>query len=136
MTTPTTLSIISESGTFTYSLGEDFAARHVADDLDSAIKKAQDLYDPDHQDRHRAAVTVIVRNSLMNVTEAEELTAKFSYDWSLLIGDVRAVMMGPSGRVGADGDPGQLDDRVDSVVVSGYNSGHNAGKITHIAASQ
>jgi hypothetical protein len=128
--------ITSKSGTFTYSLGADFAQKHVADDLGSAGAKARALYDPWHQDQHRAAVTVIVQNTLMQVTEAEELTPTSGYDWSLRIEGVTAVMMGPSGRGGANGDPGQLDDHVDSVIVSGYNTGPGTGRITHIAASQ
>lgn len=131
-----TVPITSQSGTFTYNLGDDFEQKHVANNLADAQAKAQALYDPWHKDPHRAAVTVIVRGSLMQPTQAEELTPRSGYDWSLRIDNVTAVMMGPSGRAGANGDPGQLDNNVDSVVVSGYNTGNTTGKITHIAASQ
>lgn len=131
-----TVPIASQSGTFTYTLGDDFEQRHVANNLAGAQVKAQAFYDPWHKDPHRAAVTVIVRGSLMQVTQAVELTSRSGYDWSLRIDNVTAVMMGPSGRAGANGDPGQLDNNVDSVVVSGYNTGNTTGKITHIAASQ
>ena len=131
-----TVPITSQSGTFTYSLGGDFEQRHVANNLTGAQAKAQALYDPWHKDPHRAAVTVIVRASLMQVTQAVELTPRSGYDWSLQIDNVTAVMMGPTGRVGASGDSGQLDNNVDSVIVSGYNTGNTTGKITHIAASQ
>jgi hypothetical protein len=128
--------ITSQSGTFTYTLGDDFEQGHVANNLANAQAKAQALYDPWHKDTHRAAVTVIVRASLMQVTQAVELTPKAGYAWSLQIDNVTAVMMGPSGRAGANGDPGQLDNNVDSVIVSGYNTGATTGKITHVAASQ
>jgi hypothetical protein len=72
----------------------------------------------------------------MQVTQAAELKPRAGYDWSLRIDNVRAVMIGPSGRAGANGDPAQLDSNVDSVVVSGYNTGNTTGKITHVAASQ
>lgn len=131
-----TVPITSQSGTFTYTLGDDFEERHVANNLARAQTKAQALYDPWHKDPHRAAVTVIVRGALMQVTRAVELTPRSGYHWSLRIDNVTAVMMGPSGRAGANGDPGQLDNNVDSIVVSGYNTGNATGKITHIAASQ
>jgi hypothetical protein len=131
-----TVPITSQSGTFTYTLGTEFEERHVASNLANAETKAQALYDPWHKDTHRAAVTVIIRGSLMQVTQAVELKPKAGYDWSLQIDNVTAVMMGPSGRAGANGDPGQLDRNVDSVVVSGYNTGNTTGKITHVAASQ
>lgn len=131
-----TMPITSQSGTFTYTLGAEFEQKHVANNLTGAETKAQALYDPWHKDPHRAAVTVIVRGSLMQVTQAVELTPRAGYDWSLQIDNVTAVMMGPSGRVGGNGDPGQLDSNVDAVVVSGYSTGNTTGKITHIAASQ
>lgn len=131
-----TMPITSESGTFTYTLGTEFEQTHVANNLTNAEAKAEALYDPWHKDSHRAAVTVIVRGSLMQVTQAAELKPRAGYDWSLRIDNVTAVMMGPSGRAGAGGDPGQLDSNVDSVVVSGYNTGNTTGKITHVAASQ
>jgi hypothetical protein len=128
--------ITTHSGTFTYSLGADFAQKHVADDLQDAQRKARNLYDPWHADPHRAAVTVIIRATLTQATQAVDSRAKSGYDWSVQIDNVQAVMMGPSDRAGVDGDPGQLDNNVTSVVVSGYNAGNNTRKITHVAASQ
>lgn len=127
--------ITSGSGTFTYTLGDEFADKHVANSVAAAKKKAQDMYDPWHKDPHRAAVTVILQASLALVTNAVEVTPKGGYDWALTI-DVDAVMMGPSGRAGGGGDPGQLDTTITSVVVSGYSTGPTTGKITHVSASQ
>jgi hypothetical protein len=127
--------ITSGSGTFTYTLGREFAQKHVANNLATARKKARDLYDPWHNDPHRAAVTVIEWGSLQGVTMANDAPARHGYDWSLEI-NVTAVMMGPSGRVGGSGDPGQLDDNIQVVIVSGYSTGPTSGKITHVAASQ
>ncbi len=128
--------IQSENGNFTYSMGEDFEWSHVADDLVGAERKARRFYDGSHENTHKVAVTVIVRASLMGQDRASEVKARSGYHWSLRIDNITAVMMGPSGRMGADGDPGQLDRDVTSVVVSGYNTGPGTGKITHIAASQ
>ncbi|MGH3697501.1 MAG: hypothetical protein ACRDRX_26560 [Pseudonocardiaceae bacterium] len=126
--------IKSTSGTFTYTLGLEFRDKHVANDLVAAKKKAQQYYDPMHENPHNAAVTVIDWGSLKKVTHADEATAKGAYHWSLVI-DVDAVMMGPSGSRGASGDPGALE-TISAVVVSGYSAGPHSGKITHVAASQ
>jgi hypothetical protein len=72
----------------------------------------------------------------MQTRNAVEVPAKVGYDWSLRLDNVTAVMMGPSGRMNDRGDPGQLDNNVDSVVVSGYVTGPTTGIITHISASQ
>jgi hypothetical protein len=132
MTTP----ITSASGTFPYSLGADFQYDHVANDLAAAQAKAQARYDPWYENRHRAAVTVIVQATLAQVNQGVDVTPKPPYHWALQIDGVSAVMMGPSGRVGGDGDPGQLDNNIDSVVVSGYNAANGTRRITHISASQ
>ncbi|MEE6286235.1 hypothetical protein V2J52_01030 [Georgenia sp. MJ173] len=123
--------ITSGDGTFNYVLGAEFVNKHVADSLAEARRKAQHWYDP--EDPHRTAVTVILRSSLTAVTRAGDATRRHPYDWSLMI-DVTGVTMGPSGRVGSNGDPGTLED-IESVVVSGYNHGAG-GKITHVAAAQ
>jgi hypothetical protein len=130
--------ITSGTGTYNYTLGVEFRNKHVAADRPAAIAKARRYYDP--EDPHRTAVTVIVLSSLTQVTDASEVAAKDGYHWSLRIDDVEAVMMGPSGRVGASGDPGQLDADVTSVVVSGYNTTNQlgqvtGGRITHVQAS-
>lgn len=130
-----TMPITSKSGTFHYTLGNEFKDAHVAPNLVEAERKARKLYDPFHADPHRAAVTVIVAGSLNGVTHAEELDPKKPYNWSLLVENVTAVMMGPSDRVGSRGDLGQLE-QIHSVIVSGYNTGATTGLITHVAASQ
>lgn len=98
MTAPMTMTITSGSGTFTYTLGADFEERHVASNVANAEKKAQDLYDPWHENPHRAAVTVIIRGSLTPVTQGVDLKPKFGYHWSLRLDDLTAVMMGPGRR--------------------------------------
>ena len=128
--------IQSESGTYTYSMGEGFEWSHVANNLILAEAKARRLYDGSHEDTHKVAVTVIVRASLMGQNQASEVQTRNGYDWSLAIDNITAVCMGPSGRFGANGDPGQLDPNITSVVVSGYNTGNGRGKITHIRSSQ
>src|SRR6476619_3022109 len=93
--------IQSESGTYTYSMGEGFEWSHVANNLILAEAKARRLYDGTHEDTHKVAVTVIVRASLMGQNQASEVQTRNGYDWSLAIDNITAVCMGPSGRMGA-----------------------------------
>ena len=128
--------ITTASGNFTYELGVDFQSRHVAASRDDAIALARELYDPNHSEGSHSAYVTVIYGDITAVNAGTDAVPKGKYHWALTI-DVAAVCMGPSGGRGANGDPGQMDDGITSVTVSGYGDGTAASpaKITHVSTS-
>jgi hypothetical protein len=116
------LKITSESGTFTYKFGKDFKRDHIgtaADGIATLKQRWQDYEDA-------SPVTTIAE--LDGNLDATEVKAKSPYNFAL--------------QMDVDGNMASWNDRhqpvtvaVDSVVLSGYNTGPNSGLITHISSS-
>ena len=130
--------IKSKSGKFKYELGFQFERKHIAKTKEEAISKAKRLYDPNHKgDSHSAYVTVIYGGAIENVEDADDVNPKDQYEWSLSVQvEGKAVCMEPSGRHGADGDPGRMADNIQNVILSGYIIKGNVGLVTHVSVSQ
>lgn len=128
--------IQTESGTFQYSLGQGFMQRHVAESKEAAIAKARQLYDPHHTEGSHSAYVTVIYGNIAGVTQGSDATPFGPYDWSISI-DVDAVCMGPRGIRGANGDPGQMDENITTLNVSGYGAGTLAHPaiITHVSTS-
>ncbi len=127
--------ITSQEGTFTYYLGEEFTEKHTAGNKKEAMEKARRYYNPEHREgSHNAYITVIYGNSLQSVKEAIDVNPRDGYEWALSV-NVQAVCMGPRGMRGANGDPGQMDENITTVILSGYIDEQNRGKITHVSVS-
>lgn len=128
--------ITTPSGTFTYELGRDFQVRHMAESQEAAMHKARSLYDPNHTEGSHSAYVTVVYGDISGVSVGTDARVNGPYHWALSI-DIDAVCMGPSGLRGAAGDPGQMDDSVSSVTVSGYGQGttDNPARITHVTTS-
>jgi|GEM_PF-6865047 len=128
--------IQTPSGTFQYSLGHEFQQRHIAPSKQAAMDKARQLYDPNHTEGSHSAYVTVIYGDITGVTQGSDAVAFGGYHWSISI-DVEAVCMGPRGIRGANGDPGQMDEHISSVNISGYGAGTSTApaKITHVSTS-
>ncbi len=122
--------------TYYYKLGYTFSQRHVAASKAAAMELARDLYDPNHTEGSHSAYVTVIYSDFEDLTESSAAAVPDGYDWAMTI-DVDAVCMGPKGLRGANGDPGQMDDNVNTVVVAGYGAGteDSPAKITHVSTS-
>ncbi len=122
--------------TYHYELGSEFSERHLAASKEDAEALARRLYDPFHKTGSHSAYVTVIYSDFSDLSESSEAKAFGRYHWAMTI-RVDAVCMGPSGRVGVNGDPGFMDDNVTSVVVAGYGAGteDSPAKITHVSTS-
>lgn len=124
------------SGNFTYELGEYFKQKHMASSKEEAMALARSSYDPYHKVGSHSAYVTVIYGDITAVSQGSDAKPAPGYHWALSI-DVKAVCMGPKGRRGANGDPGQMDENISSIIVSGYGEGSDEkpAKITHVSTS-
>lgn len=116
------LNITSQSGTFAYKFGKDFRRDHIGSAADGIATLRQRWKD------YEDASPVTTIDELTGDLDATEVKAKSPYNF--------ALQMDVNGNMASWNDRNQaVTVAVDSVVLSGYNTGPNSGLITHISSS-
>lgn len=133
--------ITSDDGTDTktFRVTAEFRNRHMADTIEQAKAKAWAAYDPYNTARGASYVTIIHSGSLEKVAKATFLGPEGGYALALTA-TVQAVMIKPTGRAGANGDPGVMQE-VQSVTLGARNDpnpGRSPGRlmITHLETGE